>query len=392
VRKDRDVVPPYEVAGKLMRGEINRFEAGALTGRYYETVPAPSLIEDVSGTWADGNASPFIALAARRFPEAALAAATSVLLDAPAPGAEAGRGARAAPVGRGAGPRMAAITGLRVLEALGGDAAQGVVRRVAAAHRDVTLRSMARAALARLGGAAAVEDPALDDLRGALLNASRAEDRARAAGLLADAGDVAAIPLLRASFAGDIAADVRDASGRALGRLGDADSVDSFCAALFGRDADRHTARTAAYALGYLGDVRALGALVHAYQAGWLPDVITEALATLGRAAAPLLVHTVEHHPELLKRSTARQVFDRLDPAVLEAALVDRIGALAAAADFAQRAAVLAELVKDRAELRTRLAAHILAVRPELGTATTREARALRSKLASGRSARAAGA
>src|SRR6185436_11272158 len=107
------------------------------------------------------------------------------------------------------------------------------LHEVATRHRDLTLRNMALAALLRLAGAATdvAATGALDvhDLRGSLLNANRAEDRARAATRLADAGDIGAIPLLRLSFAGDVAAAVRDASGRALGRLGDADSVESFC-------------------------------------------------------------------------------------------------------------------------------------------------------------------
>jgi hypothetical protein len=186
-----------------------------------------------------------------------------------------------------------------------------------------------------------------------------------------------AFSLLRLSFAGDIAAGVRDASGRALGRLGDADSVESFCAALYRRDDDREAARTAAYALGYLGDVRAVDALVAAYEAGWLPDVIAEALGALGGAALPLLVETIEGNPELMKRSTARRVFDQLAADVLEPVLVARITEVASAADFVARASVLLDIVKDRAELTRTIGAHILRVRPDLRSATSRQDRAL---------------
>lgn len=377
VHKDTEVQPPHVIARRLTRGEINRFEAGALAARYYETVPALALLEDVSG-WADGSVSPFIAIAARRYPEAAIAAASAVLVDVQLVDQKVRHKVRHEVVRlRHKAPRMAAITWLRVLEAVGGDVARGVLGQVATGHRDVTLRSMARAAAQRLAGATTGEDAALPEVRGALLNASRAEDRARAAGRLADAGDVAAIPLLRLSFAGDIAAGVRDASGRALGRLGDADSVESFCAALYRRDDDREAARTAAYALGYLGDVRAVDALVAAYEAGWLPDVIAEALGALGGAALPLLVETIERNPELMKRSTARRVFDQLAADVLEPVLVARITEVASAADFVARASVLLDIVKDRAELTRTIGAHILRVRPDLRSATSRQDRAL---------------
>jgi hypothetical protein len=362
VRRDAELQPPHVIARRLTRGELNRFEAAALTARHYGTLPPAALLDDAAA-WADGSASPFIALAARQHPEAALAAAAAVL-------------EVAAPCARPA-PRMAAVTGLRVLEALAGDAARGALHQVATRHRDPTLRNMARAALLRLAGAAVADDPAVHDVRGALLNANRGEDRARAATRLADAGDIGAIPLLRLSFAGDIAAAVRDASGRALGRLGDADSVESFCTMLYRRDDDRDAARTAAYALGYLGDVRAVDALVAACEAGWLPDVIAGALAALGGAAVPPLVEAIERSPELLKRATARQVFDQLADDVLEATLVARISEIAGAPDFASRASALLDVVKDRAALGTRIATHILRVRPDLPSATSRPERAL---------------
>ena len=377
VRKDAEIQPPSQIARRLTRGEINRFEAGALAARYYETLPAPALLDDVAG-WADGSAAPFIALAARRHPEAAIAAARAVVVDVDLVDHKAVH--KVVRLRTRPAPRMAAITALGVLEAVGDDAARRLLGQVATQHRDVTLRSMARAAAHRLAGGGTGEPAAAPELRGAVLNAGKAEDRARAAGQLADAGDVAAIPLLRMSFAGDIAAAVRDASGRALGRLGDAGSVESWCAALYRRDADREAARTAAYALGYLGDVRAVDALVAAYEAGWLPDVIAEALAVLAGAALPQLLDTVERNPDLLKRSTARRVFEQLAAELLEPALAARITELAQAADFVPRAGVLLDVVKDRPELSRGLGAHILRVRPDLRSATSRPDRALARK------------
>src|SRR5690242_7333431 len=220
---------------------------------------------------------------------------------------------------------MASITALRVLEAVGGDDARAVLRQVANGHTDLTVRNMARAAMGRLAGVPLALDSSSIDLRAALFNAHTKEDRARAAERLADAGDVGAIPLLRLSFAGDISSEVRDASGRALGRLGDAESVDTFCVALAQRGQDHERAKTAAYALGYLGDIRGLDALIAAYEAAWLPNVVAESIAAIGAAAIPSLLELVEQRPALLKRSSASTVFDELRPELLLPALIVRV-------------------------------------------------------------------
>ncbi len=375
VRKEAELLPPIEIARKLGRGEVNRFEAAALMGRYYETLPPESLIEQVFPTWADGAASPYIALAARARPEAALAAARGLLLVAHE---ESGAVQR---VRRTRNPRMASITALRVLEAVGSDEARAILRAVANGHTDLTLRNMARAAMGRIAGVPLDTDARASELRAALFNAHTKEERARAAERLADAGDVGAIPLLRLSFAGDISGEVRDASGRALGRLGDADSVDTFCVALGQRVQDHDRAKTAAYALGYLGDIRGLDALIAAYEAAWLPNVVAEAIAAIGPAAIPSLLELVEQRPALLKRSSASTVFDELRADALLPALIERVEAIAQATDFVPRATALMDMVKDRSPLDRQLGTRILELRPDLvEKGAGREARALARK------------
>jgi hypothetical protein len=368
------VIAPHEIAGRLARGEINRFEAGALQARYYETLPAETLVGQPFPTWADGSASPFVALAARKLPVAAIATAQQMLTPTAT--------TQGAPtrIRRSGYPRMAAITALRVLEAIGGEAAKAVLRGVAQRHTDNTLRNMARMVMGRLAGVAAVDDARLMETRGALLNAPTQEQRALAAERLADAGDVAAIPLLRMSFAGDIAGDVRDASGRALGRLGDADSVDTFCAALHRRDEDHETAKTAAYALGYLGDIRGIEALLAAYRAAWMPDVVAEAIAAVGEAAVPQLIELIEANPGILKRTTARSVIEELRSEALLAALLERAEAIAREPDLVVRAAALVDMVKSRADVARAFGARIFELRPDLAANADREIRALAKK------------
>jgi hypothetical protein len=384
VRKDAAVQRPHEIARRLARGEINRFEAGALAARYYETQPPDELVDHPFPTWADGSASPFVALAARARPASAVAVATKLLLGGAPGNAREDQISRLRHVGA---PRMAAITALRVAEAIVPAAepsiaedARRVILEVAKNHRDFTLRNMARMALGRLAGVVSSDDAKLADLRNGLLNASTREDRARCAERLADAGDVGAIPLLRLSFAGDIAGDVRDAAGRALGRLGDADSVETFCFALERRADDHDAAKTAAYALGYLGDVRGVDSLIAAYQAAWLPEVVAEALAAVGSAAIPFVIEAIEKNPDLLKRTTARRVLDAWRPSELLPALLERADAIAEAADFVKRASALLDIVKDQPQLTKDVGGKILQLRPDLATKGGREERALAKK------------
>ncbi len=375
VRKTTEVLSPLEITRRLARGEINRFEAAALNGRYYETLPPESLLEPVFPTWADGSASPYIALAARQRPESALAAARDILLAVEVESKQPQQ------IRRTRNPRMASITALRVLEAVGGDAARKVLYTTANTHRDPTLRQLARGAMGRLAGVSPAADADALARRAMLLNAATKDDRSRAAERIADAGDTGAIPLLRLSFTGDISGDVRDAAGRALGRLGDAESVETFCIALASRSSNPDRAKTAAYALGYLGDVRGLEQLINAYETGWQPAIVAEAIAAIGPAALASLLDLVERNPSLLKRTTATTVFDSLRGDVLLPALVDRVEAIATAPDFVDRATALMELVKNRSPLDKQLGSKILAVHPELVEKNAgREARALARK------------
>jgi hypothetical protein len=391
VRRDQPVVAPTDLARQVARGEVTRFEAGALAARYYETQDPTQLITTIYPTWADGSASPFIALAATHQPANALAAATAVLATATrTPTATAADpnilgivehdGARFTVRIRAAVPRMASLTALRVLEALATPEAVAILRQVERGHRDHTIRTLATAAAARITGQPVPLDPRAPALRDALLNAGHADERAAAATHLAEHADLAALPYLRLAFAGDISQTARDAAGRALGRLGDADSVDTFCAALHARATDHDTARTAAAALGSLGDVRGLDALVTAYRAAWLPDLVSDALTEFGPAAIPALLEAVEEQPTLLKRATAHHVFNALRGDDLLPALRDRVTMIAAHPDFVERATVLLDLVKDRSPLDRELGAHILATRPELKTAKGKAERALLKK------------
>lgn len=121
--------------------------------------------------------------------------------------------------------------------------------------------------------------------------------------------------------------------------------------------------------------------MIAAYEAAWLPTVVAEAIAAIGPAAIPSLLELVEQRPALLKRTSASTVFDELRPEVLLPALLERVEAIAQAADFVPRATALMDMVKDRKPLDRQLGAKILEVRPDLAERSAgREARALARK------------
>jgi hypothetical protein len=142
---------------------------------------------------------------------------------------------------------------------------------------------------------------------------------------------------------------------------------------------DHDLAKTAAYALGYLGDVRGVDSLIAAYAQGWLPSIVAESIAAIGPAAIPQLIELVEENPSLLRRSTADNLFDSLRGEVLMPALLERVDAIAQAKDFVPRGMAMFEMLKNRSPLDRELGAKILQVRPDLATGDA-DARALARK------------
>ncbi|HVV86699.1 MAG TPA: hypothetical protein VHE35_26755, partial [Kofleriaceae bacterium] len=141
---------------------------------------------------------------------------------------------------------------------------------------------------------------------------------------------------------------------------------------------------------GHLGDVRGIHALLEAYQSNWRPDIVAEAIAALGPAVIPELLRLVEERPALLRRATARGVFDTLSAAALTDAILDRLDALAAAdaATVVAAATPLLELVKARADVARAVADRLLSLHPSLGDkGAGKEARALARKAAALRDA-----
>jgi len=333
---------PEEVGKLRAAGRMNRYEAALHLDHHYASMPAEKLAARIFTAWADGSASPFVVRACGGRGAEAISAA-----------------ARALEVPTG---RVARLTAVKVLEAVGGEDATRVLRQVRANGKDPMLALEATAALRavqqregtaapaktggvmgvlrRLAGAPTAErDPtaeleatraateaALVQLRGAPVQ----YDRLRAIDELRKAGDRRALPALRVAAAGDAARAVRHAAIRALGALGDVESVDGLVRLVSARGKDDETAKAAAEALGELGDLRGIGPLVAAFVDGWKPTTVADALLAIGAPALGPLVGSLEERPDLVARKVSLEALKRLPPADLTTALVDRLGTLRA--------------------------------------------------------------
>jgi hypothetical protein len=382
IRRPERFLEPREIAERVGRGSLSRYEAAAHYARFYATVPPEELAQSIYPTWADGSASRYVARAFAQHPAQGLAAARRALGLAQ----DTGEGYV---VGVGylsryewryrTRARMATFTAIDVLEAIGNDEAKSTLVKLIAQSGDEVTKQRAGRALRRLAGDKAWVDPREADFgrfRDALLNANRKEQRVNAIEALVALANPEAIPYLRASYLGDVASDVRERAAYALARLGDADSVDTFIAALRGRHENNEDAKVAAYALGIIGDVRGIEELLAAWSDGWNPYVVCESLQTIGTAALAPLVALVEERPELAERKAAVRVLALLPIDEVTAYLHGRLEALKDVPEFPVRATMFVALAAESPELAKRVVAKIVELRPQIldkKTSTTEE-------------------
>lgn len=342
---------PARVAELSASGAIGRYEAAVQYAHHYEGLPPDELAAGIYPTWADGSASPYVvrALAGRRVE--AVAAARKAL--------------------GGKGGRVAKITALRVLAAVGGLEAERLLHEVATGERDVGLRALAADARdaieARALGPAAVQKrraPALAkvaEVASLLASAPTKEVREAAVSALVQLGSLSAIPALRQAYLTDAAQDVREEAALGLALLGDTDMVDTFVAALARRDESEREARIAAHALGLLGDVRGLVELCRAFADGYQPGVIGEALRSMGAVAVEPLVLLVEAQPKLAERKAALSVLEQLPDRDLTAVLTARVEAHVGQPSFDEVASLHLKLAAVHLASRRAVAAAVLA-------------------------------
>ncbi|HET8774295.1 MAG TPA: HEAT repeat domain-containing protein, partial [Thermoanaerobaculia bacterium] len=403
VRKSERPLAPHEVATLQGSGRLNRYEAAVHYARYYDAVPAEELATSIYPTWADGSAMPYVAAALARVPEAAVDAARRVLEPQNVP--------------RSQSPwwwtqrstaRVAKLTAIRVLESVATPEARDLLKRFVGANQKSDAALVAHASRAieqipeakpearfaqlasRLFSRAKPKQPGeegrarkIEELSFGALNASTKESRIAALQQIADGAYVEAIPVLRASFAGDVSADVRKCAADTLARLGDVDSTGTFVRILRDRAHDPEQAKTAARALGSLGDVRGLDELLRAWVEGWHPGVVAEAIRAIGPAALDPIVTLLEQSPDLADRKAALSVIAALPSNDVSSLLIARLDECPAP-DFCKRAGLYVKLAGEHPEAAKIVVTHIATLRPAVRDAKTAsgEEKALAKKCA----------
>jgi hypothetical protein len=358
---------PAEIAARRADGALERYEAAVHYARYYESLPPEELVSNIYPTWADGSASPYVvrALAGRR--EEGLAAAKKAL--------------------SGEHGRVAKITALRVLAAVGGLEAERILHEAATGDGDIGLRGLAADAIdaieMRTLGPEAVQRrraPTLQQVADAtqtLASASKKEEREAAVHTLVQLGHLSAIPALRQAFLVDAAQDVRREAALALALLGDTELCDTLVGMLSRRRENERDAQIAADALGQLGDVRGLRELLAAYAEGYKPAVVAEALRAMGPMAIEPLIELIEGRPDLAERKASRSVLKQLPDQELSAILTARLAGTVGTAELADRAALYLKLAAVHPDCQRAVGQAVLdAIRdPEADKALVRAAR-----------------
>lgn len=357
-RPERDL-EPREIAALTASGAMSRYQAATHYARFYEKMPPEELAASIYPTWADGSASRYIARAFVSRPVEAIEAARRAL--GLARGVNASRRLPSA--------RVASLTAIGVLEAVGTPEAKRALDEVVRTHADGGIRAHAARALRALAGEDAWHGPLAEEFarhRDALLSGSTKDDRIAACRALVALGHVEAIPFLRASFAGDVSGEVREQAAYALAQIGDVESVDTFVRMLRERGQHQAQAKVGAYSLGYLGDVRGVDELLAAYAEGWQPGIVADAIRQIGTAALGPLVGLLERRPEILERKAALGVIAALPAEDVREHVLGRLGELDVTRGFAALAAVLVAVAGEHESIAKEVVAKVVALQPEL--------------------------
>lgn len=374
VRRASQALSLREVTTLRGAGKLNRYEALAHYARHYEAMPALELAQSVYPTWADGAASEYVARVVASVPAEAVESAERVLeIDPTRKGARVD-GARPSTA------RTAKLTAIRVLHDIGSEEASQVLSAFVRERRDVALVARAQDALADLLGDRSTKRPNEDLTYRALHSASK-DARIAALEALANGGHADAIGILRASFMGDITAEVRNVAAYALATLGDVESVDTFVRMLEDRRSDPGRAKVGARAIGVLGDVRGLDALLRAAAEGWQLPIVAEAIREIGAAALEPFLDLVEREPDLADKKPMGSVLIGFPVDVVTAEIARRL-ATVASDDLVLRASLYVGLSIQGESLGRQVCAEILAVHPILSSASSKDLSAQEKRLA----------
>lgn len=339
VQKPSSFLSPREVAQGQAKGTMNRYEAALHLAHFYESVPADELAANIYPTWADGTATPYVARALAKNPDQAIAICQRLLQ-------------------KQWGARMVRLTAFHVLAAACTKEAEKILENASNVGRNLNLSDSALASIAKnlakqvrmsREGKKASRDESetekITELTNRMINARDRNQRMSGMIELTRMGALAAIPHLRIAFYDEASGEAKTQAAFCLACLGDFESAPTFLEMLAKRAEDADAARTAARALGILGDIRGIHEILNAWEEAWAPGVIAEALKSVGPAAFDFLAERVEQKPDLLKRKAALSVLETWGSELLPV-FQSRMESTRGGSDAEQRMYVLGKLAE----------------------------------------------
>lgn len=311
------VVPPKEILNA--DGLLQELQAHRLVGhcraiaidRALSSFDEPTLARLAPTLFGDGSVSSLVAERYARHPEMALELACGFL----------GEGkTRYTMKGWSAPGRVARYTAVQLLQRTSSADARDALKSVRnAVERDSAMANYIRRALEPNASEAVPEAMV------AKLNAGTWETRADALAHVGDQGCLAALPHVRRIAATDPSERVRYRAWYAQASLLDVDAVPLWIAALRNRAADDDAGREALHALAHIGDNRSIAPLLDAFEEGYKPTLVSEALRAFGPAILSPLLDRVEAQPELVDRKVTTDVGAGADLSVVSELVEHRL-------------------------------------------------------------------
>jgi hypothetical protein len=247
--------------------------------------------------------------------------------------------------------RVARYTAVQTLERITTPDARQALRSVLSeSSKDRALQNLIRRAL-QPDSIEKVPDVILDGLK-----AANWETRAEALARVIDQGCLAALPHVRRLAATDPSGQIRYRAWYAQAALLDVDAVPLWIAVLKNRAANDDAGREALHALAHIGDNRSIAPLLDAFEEGYKPTLVAEALRAFGPAIVPPLIDRLEARPELVERKVTADIGAGVEWSVVNELLGQRL-AVATPQSFAANAVVYLKFFSKNSDLQKAVAA-----------------------------------
>jgi HEAT repeat protein len=160
------------------------------------------------------------------------------------------------------------------------------------------------------------------------LKAGNWETRAEALGQVMKQGYLEALPHVRRIAATDPSQQARYRAWYAQAALLDVDAVPLWIAVLKNRAANDDAGREALHALAHIGDNRSIAPLLDAFEEGYKPTLVAEALHAFGPAIVPPLIDRLEARPDLVERKVTADIGAGVEWSVVNEMLEQRLAVL----------------------------------------------------------------